>query len=131
MSATLARLRGVAGGFRSGCTLPRAAIFDQVNTERWRQLEKWGEQSHPDMWEESPQGLAFSRSQFVLFAERYRAVNDYAAEASDGSLDWAGILLEEIYEALAEEDPTKLREELIQSAAVITAWIEDIDSRGN
>ena len=42
------------------------------------------------------------------------------------------ILLEEVYEALTEAaagDLDKLEEELIQSAAVIAAWIYDIRRR--
>ncbi|MEY9934267.1 hypothetical protein ABH926_008932 [Catenulispora sp. GP43] len=40
------------------------------------------------------------------------------------------MLLEEVYEALAEVDPAALRAELVQVAAVAAAWVEDIDSRG-
>jgi hypothetical protein len=43
------------------------------------------------------------------------------------TLTWADILEEEIAEALAESDPVKLRAELVQSGAVIVAWIEAID----
>ena len=50
--------------------------------------------------------------------------------AKSGTLTWRHILLEEVFEALAESDPAKLRTESIQSAAVIAAWVEDIDSRG-
>jgi malonyl CoA-acyl carrier protein transacylase len=42
---------------------------------------------------------------------------------------WEHILTEEHYEAMAEEDPTRLREELIQVAAVAVAWVEAIDRR--
>jgi hypothetical protein len=40
---------------------------------------------------------------------------------------WAHILTEEFYEALAEADPEKLREELVQVAAVAVAWVECLD----
>ena len=46
-----------------------------------------------------------------------------------GSLAWDGILLEEVYEAFAEEDPIKLRSELVQVAAVAVQWIAAIDRR--
>lgn len=42
---------------------------------------------------------------------------------------WLLIALEEVFEALAESDPAKLRAELVQSAAVHVAWIEAIDRR--
>jgi hypothetical protein len=43
--------------------------------------------------------------------------------------EWALILLEEVYEALAEADPARLRTELIQAGAVIAAWVSDLDRR--
>jgi hypothetical protein len=43
------------------------------------------------------------------------------------SLTWRHILLEEVYEALAEEDPERLRTELLQVAAVCASWIASID----
>lgn len=39
------------------------------------------------------------------------------------------MLLEEVFEAMAESDLVKLRAELVQTSAVCVAWIEDIDSR--
>jgi hypothetical protein len=70
---------------------------------------------------------ADSRRFFTSLADRYKALNDAAAD--DGSLDWTGILLEEIYEALSEANATALRTELVQCGAVIAAWIEDLDQR--
>lgn len=46
-----------------------------------------------------------------------------------GALTWVHILNEEVWEAFAEKDPRKLRQELIQVAAVAAAWIEDLDRR--
>jgi hypothetical protein len=40
------------------------------------------------------------------------------------------IALEEVFEALVETDPAKLRDELLQVAAVAVAWVEAIDRRG-
>lgn len=40
---------------------------------------------------------------------------------------WATILLEEVGEALREEDPYRRREELIQVAALAAAWVEELD----
>ncbi len=40
------------------------------------------------------------------------------------------ILLEEVHEALAEDDPTRLRAELLQVAAVAVCWVEAIEQRG-
>lgn len=48
----------------------------------------------------------------------------------EGRLTWQLVAQEEISEAFAETDPALLRAELIQAAAVLVAWVEDIDSRG-
>ncbi|TIH26025.1 NUDIX hydrolase, partial [Subtercola vilae] len=42
---------------------------------------------------------------------------------------WQDILLEEVFEAFAESDTSKLRTELIQVAAVAQQWVEAIDRR--
>jgi hypothetical protein len=49
--------------------------------------------------------------------------------AQEGTTTWKHILREEFLEAMAEEDPEQLREELVQVAAVAVAWIEAIDRR--
>lgn len=96
----------------------RRRFFREVDAERARQLAKWGDQRHPGgnghfEWKEK--------------ARLHRKICDAAEE--DGRTTWDYVLLEEVYEALAEEDPAELRTELIQAAAVIAAWIEDIDRR--
>ena len=102
--------------------LPRtpglAPFVNDVDAERQRQLAKWGEQHHPD-----GTGSIYHIDQ----ADRVRRKVDEAAAA--GQQTWANILAEEVAEAFAESDPTKLRTELLQCAAVIQAWIADIDSR--
>jgi hypothetical protein len=50
--------------------------------------------------------------------------------AGEGVCTWRDILLEEVAEAFAEDDPGRLRAELIQVAAVATQWVEAIDRRG-
>lgn len=52
-----------------------------------------------------------------------------SAALGDGTVTWLDILLEEVFEASAEDDPAKLREELVQSASVILKWIEALDRR--
>jgi len=61
-------------------------------------------------------------------AARAQRVNDLRVQRGEPAT-WEMILLEEVWEALAETDPVKLRAELIQVAAVAVAWVEDIDSR--
>lgn len=97
-------------------TLNRTLI--QVLQERRSQDEKWGEQNHPDGTD-----TAFYKE----YADRNREATEEAAR--EGYLTWTHILLEEVGEACAEEDTAALRAELIQVAAVATAWVEAIDRR--
>lgn len=90
-------------------------VLNLVRDERLAQDMRWGQQNHPN-------GTA---SYFSALADSWRNAADEAAE--NGELTWTQILSEEFYEALAEEDPIKLRGELIQVAAVAVAWIEAID----
>lgn len=92
-------------------------VFADITAERARQDAKWGVQRHDD---------GTSR-EYVNAANHWKGVVD--EDADDGESKWAHILLEEVFEALAETDPAKLRAELVQSAAVIVNWLEDIDSR--
>lgn len=93
-------------------------VLCEVGYERVRQEGKWGEQNHPD----GTGGVAFD-----IEAKLARGVCDQAA--ARGDLTWRHIAEEEMCEASAETDPTKLRAELVQLAAVATAWIEAIDRR--
>jgi hypothetical protein len=96
----------------------RHDVFDDIWVERDRQDAKWGEQSHPD----GTGGEAFQTlAGWAKHAEKLASAN--------GNTDWTLILLEEVYEALAESDRAKLREELIQVAAVVVNWVEELDTR--
>jgi hypothetical protein len=99
------------------------AFAEAIDAERQAQLAKFGEQHHLDMAGD-PGTQRDRRHSFAERAAYYRTVND-----NDDTLDWTGILLEEVYEALAEKDPAKLRAELLQVAAVCAAWVWDLDNR--
>ncbi|MFD3568486.1 hypothetical protein [Streptomyces sp. NPDC058667] len=99
------------------------AFAEEIDAERQAQLAKFGDQKHPDVAGDATTQCD-RRDVYAERAEYYRDLND-----GQNSFDWAGILLEEVYEALAESDPAKLRAELIQVAAVCAAWIYDIDNR--
>lgn len=101
-----------------GVIVPGAAVCREVIQERVRQDAKWGEQNHPD-------GTTVG---FSGWRDKAQRQCDERHSAGEGS--WLDILLEEVYEAAAEEDPAKLREELVQVAAVTVAWVEAIDRRG-
>lgn len=92
-------------------------VEGDVRREREAQMDKWGEQNHQD-------GISdLTISSAVDLASAYRELNDH------GSGTWQTILLEEVYEAMSEKDPAKLRTELIQVAAVAMTWVEAIDRR--
>ena len=90
-------------------------IFNEIRAERQRQDEKWGEQNHFD-----GTGPGYRRHADAAH-QRCQA----AAEL--GLVSYRDILEEEVFEAFAESDPTKLRAELIQVAAVTVAWVEKLD----
>lgn len=96
-------------------------ILREVEKERARQDEKWGEQHHLD--DAGPK----SRELFTVLANNWKKEN--AQRVQSDRLSWDGILAEEVYEALSEEDPDKKIEELVQVAAVAVVWIEDLISR--
>ncbi|MEU6552064.1 hypothetical protein ABZ915_17535 [Streptomyces sp. NPDC046915] len=100
-------------------TTPGVRQFaEEIDAERQAQLAKWGEQHHPD------------NTGSTFYAKRAVAARrNCQLAAADGMTAWDLILLEEVYEALAESDPAALRTELIQCAAVIQAWLHDLDTR--
>ncbi|MFC4089383.1 hypothetical protein [Micromonospora sp. GCM10011541] len=92
-----------------------AEVVNEVN----RQEEEWGEQDHPF----TPEGVIGNgyHAEYQWRADRWKRENDYRAGV--GHPAWDGILLEEVYEALAEEDPEKREVELVQVAAVAVSAI--------
>jgi hypothetical protein len=99
-------------------------VLAEVAEERVRQDARWGEQNHPDGT--GPGALLFGIG-FDQWAHAVRQAVDRAARAHRS--EWASILLEEVFEALAEGDPVRLRVELVQVAAVAVSWAEAIDRR--
>lgn len=109
-------------------------VLNDVHDERDRQLAQWGEQNHPDhMPADYPVG---DTPNYERTAQHWKSVNaarvawmNERGVPTDRNAAWDGILLEEVYEALAETDPAKMRAELVQVAATATAWVESIDRR--
>jgi hypothetical protein len=46
-----------------------------------------------------------------------------------GAPTWMHLVREEVAEAFQENDPARLREELVQVAALAVAWVEQLDAR--
>jgi len=101
-----------------GISGKRFRIFLEIDKERKRQDEKWGEQNHLM--------VRFSEhiDQNKKLADAMKVLND-----SSGNYDWCSILLEEVYEAFSETELEKQREEMIQVAAVAVQIIEYLDRK--
>lgn len=97
-------------------TDPTEDVLGEIYAERERQDARWGEQNHPN----GTGGHSFRDA-----ADSWRRIND--DNATKGTPNHAAILLEEVFEAVAEDDVARLREELIQVAAVACCWIEKLD----
>ncbi|MEY9837077.1 hypothetical protein [Streptacidiphilus sp. EB103A] len=97
---------------------PQHTVLAEIAAERARQDQTFGEQNHPD-------GTGSLTQIFNM--DNIRAGVERAA--AEGRQVWANVLGEEVAEVLAESDPTALRVELVQVAAVAVAWIEAIDRR--
>jgi hypothetical protein len=108
-------------------------IMQEIVNERVRQDVKWGQQNHIDGT--GPQVRPLNAMGRVIGPLPAHALADYARKAcqSNGTPQhpdtWTAILLEEVFEALAEDDPAKLRAELVQVAAVAAGWAEAIVRR--
>ncbi|MEU1074332.1 MULTISPECIES: hypothetical protein [unclassified Streptomyces] len=109
---------------------PTDAVLAEVAAERAAQDALFGVQDLPDM-AGSPENQRNARKFFKGCADRYKAINDgvFDPRDDDPRLDYTGVFLEEVYEALAESDPAKIRAELVQAVAVGVKWIEAIDRR--
>jgi len=112
-----------------------AEVLRLIVAERRRQEAKWGEQNHPDGTGLAEPVLAavddvLVEHGFELQGETPAAALMVAArQACKDEFDrhqgsYADVLLEEVFEALAEDDPQALVTELVQVAAVAVAWIE-------
>lgn len=103
----------------------REKILTEISNERDRQTNKWGEQHRrlgvdEEVWGE----IATLAKESCDKAEIDSKSDDVNLKAA-----WFDILLEEVAEVGAEPETElkKIRNELIQVAAVAVAIIEDID----
>ena len=124
--------------FRSAPPHRQAHLLGAIADERRRQDEKWGEQNHPDgtrfdyrplalLADHMPIGVTLEDATALQLAEAAKQATDHLARTAE--VTWWDILLEEVCEASAEDDPARLRTELVQVAAVGTQWAEAIDRR--
>lgn len=105
-------------------------IAREVLNERERQDVKWGQPKHlPNGTGPNTRPLTHVDASATFFidlangtvlADAARTACD--ARTNNGTVTYADILNEEHFEALAEDDPEKLFDELIQVSAVAQKW---------
>lgn len=99
-------------------------LLDAVRNERAAQLRKWGVQHHE--FRRSDVADLDYHLDYEEQANYYKAYFEQQTARPGSGPTWDVILLEEVYEALAEDDPKKRVTELIQVAAVALAIAEDL-----
>jgi hypothetical protein len=103
-------------------------VLADVRAERARQFAQYG--SNADL--EDGTGTSwlrpFSPAPARTIERGFR--DDYEErERWYGKPTWTMLVREEVAEVFQETDPVKLREELVQVAALAVSWIEKIDAR--
>lgn len=109
-------------------------VLEGVFEERKRQVARYGQNDDledgtgPD---ETWLGLELDPGETLTATDiEYRLREDYEAhEARHDKPTWMHLVREEIAEAFAESDPTRLEEELVQVAALCVSWVESIRLR--
>lgn len=98
------------------------ALIAKVEAECARQHEKWGVQDHPLHGGKKPKAGV---DEWFARSLAWKRNNDARVEA--GTLGWDSILLEEVYEALAEVDSGAVEEEIVQVIAVCVTLLDSIE----
>lgn len=104
-------------------------VLTEVAAERASQDAKWGPQNHPDGT--GPHIRPLGRTDINLdlrTGAELAWIFQRRCQANE-TPNWRDILLEEVFEAVAEDSSANLRTELIQVAAVAVAWVQAIDRR--
>lgn len=110
-------------------------IYEEIQKERTRQDEKWGEQNHPMLDQVLLNRASSCTAQRMC--EEYEIPSEPRAKYlcnlnfNIGTGTWFHILIEEFSEAVScLHDTEAMRKELVQTAAVVVAMIESLDRNG-
>ena len=104
-------------------------VLDEVAEERASQFAEYGDNSGmrlgmgPEFLWLKPFGVMGAAVVEQKFRENYEQY-----EKIQGQVTWMHLIREEVAEAFAEADPGRLREELIQVAALCVSCIENLDA---
>lgn len=101
------------------------SILTEIGLERGAQDVKWGAPKNvPNGTGQDGSLLGYS---FGELRDMMQSAVDNMAARRESTM--AAVLLEEVFEVLAESDDERVREELIQVAAVAAKWVQVIDER--
>lgn len=101
-------------------------IIGYVRSERLFQEAKFGQQDHPSVVKDNDPTLRCNR---VGILSEEMAKLKCKERVAAGLLTWSHILIEEVAEAISAENERDRFHELRQVAAVVVAWMENIDRR--
>lgn len=112
----------------------KGLVFAEIALERLRQDEKWGADReipsiHPLVEAAVSTAVIGSISQFHGVIPELQAKHNCKSCFDHGIGSWAIIAVEEMAEVIEAATDNERRQELVQLAAVIVAWIENIDRR--
>lgn len=105
------------------------SVIEQIRQERKAQDKKWGQQNWPDGTGADKGVTSFCNSPTHHAAMEDAKLSVDLGMSSKHGTTWADIAKEEFFEALCETEWDRERAELIQTAAVLVAWIEAGDRR--
>lgn len=102
------------------------SIFEEIVEERKRQNTKWGQQDHPSIRELS-EHLPEAQAHYYEIPTEERAKSLCNVAFDSGVPTYAHIAVEELSEVVGAADEIERRKELVQLAAVVVQWIQNID----
>lgn len=106
------------------------SIFGEILEERHRQDEKWGTQNLPCLNETIlKNGTSSQMTKFYGIKTEFGAKQMCDKATENKCLTFAHIAIEEMAEILSEFDTENRRTEIIQLAAVLVQWVENIDKK--
>lgn len=113
--------------------MDKSQIIESILAERERQEQKWGTQHHPSFDQTLLNRIGgcgperMSEEYEIPSEARAKFLCEESFRKNQGT--WAHILVEEVSEVIGtcNQDKEVTKKELIQTAAVIFAWLEDLD----
>lgn len=103
-------------------------VLEEISGEREINGSVFGERNHHDGTGEN----CFLFGRGTPGENTYKSLRDRAVEVngwddSSDRISFAGVLLEQVFEAVSKSDQDVLRGELLQCAAIAVEWVEKID----